>query len=111
MGNRLITGQGTILPDCFWVQRAMEMPIGNAQLLQLLTELWSFSKLLQTIGCSQAENSTLGEYGIRVSSLDCTLQFGHIEAPMIQQMARKAFHPGSLDRTLGRPTEPGPSCP
>ena len=77
------------------------MPIGNAQLLQLLTELWSFSKLLQTIGCSQAENSTLGEYGIRVSSLDCTLQFGHIEAPMIQQMARKAFHPGSLDRTWG----------
>jgi len=110
MGNRLITGQGTIFPDCFCLQRAMEMPIGNAQLYSYLLS-YGLSPSCYRQPVPQAENSTLGEYGIRVSSLDCTLQFGHIEAPMIQQMARKAFHPGSLDRTLGRPIEPGPSCP
>jgi hypothetical protein len=87
------------------------MPIWNSQLQTNVTDLWVFSKLLPANRSVANENSSLEVYGITVSSLDCILQFGYVEAPLIQEVTPEAFPPGSLDRTVEKRNGPGPPCP
>ena len=57
----------------------MEMPIGNVQLYNYLLTCGLSSTRFSQAGSSRVEHSTLGEYGVRVSSLEFNLQLRHVE--------------------------------